>query len=68
MNDFKVGDVVRHKASGDFGPVMSVNSISDGAITCIYWNKISGHFERTDFFAEELVTTQPAKRGMAISS
>jgi hypothetical protein len=35
MNDFKVGDLVRHKASGDHGPIMSIH-LTGAEITCIY--------------------------------
>jgi uncharacterized protein YodC (DUF2158 family) len=54
MNTFKVGDVVRHKATGNFGPNMSVTLIKSTAIVCTYRHIDEKVFKRAEFLPEEL--------------
>jgi uncharacterized protein YodC (DUF2158 family) len=59
MNEFKCGDVVRHKATGNYGPNMSVTLVDGMTIRCTYWHTDEKVFKRADFFPEELEEVSP---------
>lgn len=54
MNDFKVGDIVRHKASKAAGPIMTVNSATPEKVYCNYWHEHERIFKIYHFHPAEL--------------
>lgn len=66
MSEFKIGDVVRHKASGDFGPAMSVNYHAGDKVICTYWHDTEKRFIKTELHPSELVATEPPKVSFGI--
>jgi hypothetical protein len=61
MSDFKIGETVRHKASGDYGPSMSINYIGGPTITCNYWHETDKVFKKAEFNVNELIRAEPPK-------
>lgn len=61
MNEFKIGDTVRHKASGDQGPSMSVYYSTGEKIACTYWHTADQAFKKFEFHPNELVKSDPPK-------
>lgn len=55
MNQLKVGDVVRLK-SDENGFKMTVASVDNGEIQCIYFNESEQKFVMTMAMSEEVVT------------
>lgn len=54
MSDFKVGDIVRHKASGNYGPNMTINSVNPDKAFCTYYHEQEKVFKQHVFHPAEL--------------
>jgi uncharacterized protein YodC (DUF2158 family) len=54
MNDFKIGDIVRHKASRDYGPFMTVYSATPEKVVCTYWHRTEFTFKNCSFHPAEI--------------
>lgn len=54
MNPFKIGDIVRHKASRNGGPYMTVYSYSADKVVCTYWHDTERAFRNSAFHPAEL--------------
>jgi hypothetical protein len=58
MSDYKVGDVVFHKAKPDMR--MVVTKANDETFTCKYWNDKNSNFAFEECIAEEFEISCPA--------
>ena len=52
--NFKVGDTVVTKAGDNYSPVMTIKWIESENCLCIWYNKITNHFEEYKFPNEML--------------
>ena len=58
MNSFKVGDLVRHKATGNYGPIMTINSVNPDKAVCTYWHEQEKIFKQFPFHPAELESAE----------